>query len=154
MEAGARRGVWRIVIAVDTNLLVYAHRADSPFHAAALRAVVGLAESGQRWGIPWPCVHEFIAITTHPRIYLPPTSLEVALQAMDVWLAAPHCETLTEGPGYWDVLRGLCRKASVRGPVVHDARVAALCLHHGVAELWSADRDFTRFPALRVRNPL
>jgi toxin-antitoxin system PIN domain toxin len=142
------------MIAVDTNLLVYAHREDSPFHAAALESLTGLAGSGRRWGIPWPCVHEFISITTHPRIYDPPTPLKVALAAMQVWLEAPGCELLAEGPGYWDTLKGLSLKAKLQGPMVHDARIAALCRHHGVRELWSADRDFSRFPAVKTRNPL
>lgn len=142
------------MIAVDTNLLVYAHREDSPFHRGALEALTGLAASGQRWGIPWPCVHEFISITTHPRIYLPPSPLETALEAMDVWLGAAGCELLAEGPGYWELLRKVAVKAALQGATIHDARIAALCLHHGVAELWSADRDFTRFTGLRTRNPL
>lgn len=142
------------MIAVDTNLLIYAHREDSPFHVAALEALSGLVESGRRWGIPWPCVHEFISITTHPRIYDPPTPLNVAMAAMQVWMEVPACELLAEGPGYWDTLKELSLKAKLQGPLVHDARIAALCLHHGVAELWSADRDFSRFAALKIRNPL
>lgn len=142
------------MIAVDTNLLVYAHREDSPFHSAALKTLLGLIESGRRWGIPWPCVHEFIAITTHPRIYDPPTPLNVAMAAMQVWLEVPSCEMLAEGPEYWETLKDLSIKAKLQGPMVHDARIAALCLHHGINELWSADRDFSRFPELKTRNPL
>ena len=62
----------RLLIAVDTNLLVYAHREDSPWHDAAYRSLVGLAEGRTPWAIPWPCLHEFLAIVTHPRIYSPP----------------------------------------------------------------------------------
>jgi predicted nucleic acid-binding protein len=42
----------------------------------------------------------------------------------------------------------------IAGAQVHDARIVALCLQHGVKELWSADRDFGRFPILAVVNPL
>ena len=142
------------MIAVDTNLLVYAHREDSPFHARALSAMVGLAESGQRWGIPWPCVHEFISITTHPRIYVPPTRIQMAMATVNVWIAAPGCEMLTEGPGYWEKLQELAVGAAVSGLMIHEARIAALCIHHGVRELWTADRDFSRFPGLKTRGPL
>ena len=69
------RGAWRM-IAVDSNILVYAHREDSPWHAASLQCLTGLAEGRAPWAIPWPCIHEFLAITTHPRIYAPPTPLE------------------------------------------------------------------------------
>lgn len=142
------------MIAVDTNILVYAHREDNAFHAAAVEAMLDLAGSGRRWGIPWSCVHEFVSITTHPGIYVPPSPLKIALEAIGVWMQVPSCELLVEGPGYWETLRELARKAAVQGSMIHDARIAALCLHHGVKELWTADRDFSRFPTLKTRNPL
>ncbi|MFQ6046345.1 MAG: type II toxin-antitoxin system VapC family toxin [Gemmatimonadales bacterium] len=142
------------MIAVDTNLLVYAHRDEAPWHEAALGRVAELAEAPAPWAIPWPCLHEFIAIVTHPRIYRPPTPLEVALEQVTAWLESPSLVLLAESAGYWGVLRDALLAGRVTGGRVHDARVAALCLHHGVRELWSADRDFTRFPDLTVRNPL
>jgi predicted nucleic acid-binding protein len=93
------------VIAVDTNLFVYAHREDADFHQAALDVLVELAGSGDRWAIPWPCVHEFLAVVTHPRIFLPPTPVDVALDAMAVWIASPTCRMIGEGPEYFTVLR-------------------------------------------------
>jgi hypothetical protein len=139
------------VIAVDTNILVHAHRSDSPWHQAATAAFATLA--GSRWAIPWPCVHEFLAISTHPRIFDPPTPLADATAAIDSWLVSP-VTFLGETDEHWDTLRNLLERGKVAGPRVHDARVAAICLQHAVEELWSADRDFSRFPALRVRNPL
>lgn len=142
------------MIAVDTNLLVYAHREDAELHDRADACVTGLAEGATRWAIPWPCLHEFFAIATHPRIYDPPTPLDAAIEQVGAWLEAPHLELLAEVPGYWEVLTGLVRAGRIAGAAVHDARIAALCLHHGIDELWTADRDFGRFTALRVRNPL
>ena len=63
------------MIAVDTNILVYAHRADSPWHGRAAELVRGLAEGPDTWAIPWPCIHEFLSIVTHPKIYKPPSPL-------------------------------------------------------------------------------
>lgn len=142
------------MIAVDTNVLVYAHREDSPWHARAYEVVAGLAEGPAPWALPWPCLHEFLAIATHPRIYNPPTPVDRALGQVSAWLESPSLVLLAEGEGHWDVLRGLVEAGRVSGASVHDARIAALCLHHGVRELWSADRDFSRFPGLAVRNPL
>jgi toxin-antitoxin system PIN domain toxin len=139
---------------LDTNLLVYAHREDSPWHAEAFKAVAGLAEGTPPWAIPWPCVHEFLAIVTHPRIYNPPTPLAAALDQIDAWLESPSLVVLAEATGYWDHLRNLLVDSRVVGPSIHDARVAAICRLHGVRELWTADRDFGRFSKLRVRNPL
>jgi len=142
------------VIAVDTNILVYAHREDSPFHAAAARCVAGLAEGAAPWAIPWPCLHEFLAIVTHARIYDPPTPPAAALDQVDAWLEAPSLVLLAESEQYWTELRSLVTAGRVTGARIHDARIAALCQQHGVRELWSADRDFSRFPDLAVLNPL
>jgi toxin-antitoxin system PIN domain toxin len=142
------------VIAVDTNILVYAHREDSLFHAAASRLVVALAEGRAPWAIPWPCLHEFLAIVTHSRIYDPPTPLPSALHQVDAWLEAPTLVLLAESEQYWAELRSLVTTGRVTGARIHDARVAALCILHGVSELWSADRDFSRFVDLSVTNPL
>lgn len=142
------------MIAVDTNLLVYAHREDSTWHDAAYARIAELAEDKTPWAIPWPCVHEFIAIVTHPRIYAPPTPPDAAIDQVDAWLESPSVTLLAESEGYWSKLRALVQDGRIAGPLVHDARVAALCLLHGVRELWSADRDFGRFSNLAVRNPL
>ena len=142
------------MIAVDTNLLVFAHREDSPFHPAASRCLAELAEATAPWAIPWPCVHEFFSIVTHPRIYAPPTPTAAALDQIDAWMESPSLVLLHESPAHWATLRPLLQAGQIAGPMVHDARIAALCSQHGVRELWSADRDFTRFPGLRTVNPL
>ncbi|MDR2112973.1 MAG: PIN domain-containing protein [Candidatus Accumulibacter sp.] len=142
------------MIALDTNLLVYMHRRDSPFHAAAKRTVSLLAEGKANWAIPWPCLHEFFAIVTHPRVFSPPSMVDEAIAQIDAWMESPTLPLLSEDETHWPRLRDLIGKAKLQGPMVHDVRIAALCLSHGIHELWSADRDFSRFPALRVRNPL
>jgi uncharacterized protein len=142
------------VIAVDTNILVCAHRRDSPFHAAAAQRMRDLAEGTSPWAIPWPCLHEFFSIATHPRIYDPPSTTEQACAQIDAWLRSPSLVLVGEGGAHWATLRTLVTDGKVAGPLVHDARIAALCLAHGVSELWTVDRDFSRFPALKTRNPL
>ncbi len=143
------------MIAVDTNILVYAHRRDADFHAAAAQRVKTIAEGRSAWAIPWPCLYEFFAITTHPRIYGPPSTPGEAISQIEAWLASPTLTLLSETPGYWDTLKESLATGKVTGPMVHDARIAALCAAHGVRELWSADRDFGRFSSwLSVRNPL
>lgn len=142
------------MIAVDTNILVYAHRKDSDWHQPAALAIRTLAEGNGAWAIPWPCVHEFLAVATHPRIFRTPTSIAAALDQVDAWMEAPTLVRLAEDEDYWAVLRTLVVQARIVGPRVHDARIAALCLAHGIRELWTADHDFSTFPSLRVRNPL
>lgn len=142
------------MIALDTNILIYAHREESEWHEAAFGAVKALAEGKTQWAIPWPCIHEFLAIVTHPKIFAPPTPLATALAQVEAWLESPGLILLSEAAGYWSVLSDTMKIGRIAGPQVHDARIAALCLQHGVYELWSADRDFNRFPALAVKNPL
>lgn len=142
------------MIAVDSNLLVYAHRRDAAFHGEAAEVVRSLAEGRAPWAVPWPCIHEFLAIVTHPRIYDPATKVPRAIAQVDAWLGSPSLVLLGEGPGYAEHLREALTASRSVGARVHDARVAALCTFHGVRELWTADRDFARFPAVRARNPL
>jgi toxin-antitoxin system PIN domain toxin len=141
------------LIAVDTNLLVYAHRADSEWHDRAEACLRELAEGKATWAIPWPCIHEFLAISTHPSIWNPPTPIEAALDQVDAWIESPSLVLLAEGQEHWSELRTQIEAGRIAGLRVHDARVAALCLTHGVRELWTADRDFSRFAKLATANP-
>lgn len=93
-------------------------------------------------------------IVAHPSIYKPPSPPGGAFAAVETWLAGGNVQLLSESPGYFKKLCELALAAKVSGPRIHDARIAALCLHHGVSELWTADRDFSMFPKLRTRNPL
>lgn len=142
------------MIAVDTNLLVYAHRRDSEWHAAAARVLRQLAEGRAGWAIPWPCIHEFLAIVTHPRIYNPPSTMRAALDQARAWLGSPSLILIAEEPSYLPQLEKVLVSAKIVGPRVHDARIAALCVQHGVQEIWTADRDFGRFGSIQARNPL
>jgi len=142
------------VIAVDTNILVYAHRDESPFHDAASRRLAELAEGIASWAIPWPCLHEFLSVVTHPRVFAPPTPLERALDQIEAWMESPSLVLLSESGAHWATLRQMLVGGRIAGPQVHDARVAALCRQHGARELWSADRDFSRFGGINLVNPL
>jgi toxin-antitoxin system PIN domain toxin len=141
------------VIAVDTNILVAFMRSEYPHHEKARARIRELAEGPAPWAVPWACVHEFLAVTTNPRIFRVPLSPPQAIASIDALLESPTARLIAEGPGYWETLRALLSGGDVAGSKVHDARIAAVCLTHGVTELWTADRDFGRFPALRVRNP-
>ena len=142
------------MIAVDTNLLVYAHRPEMPFHDRARQVLTEAVAAPEPVCVPWPCAHEFLAVVSNPRIFRDPTPMDVALDAVRRLLASLSGGLLAEGEGYLDALERIARPAMLQGAIVDDARVAALCLFHGVRVLWSADRDFSRFPDLTVVNPL
>ena len=142
------------MIAVDTNLLVYSVREDSPWHKPAIACIRRLAEGASTWAIAWPCIHEFVAVVTHPRIYKPSTPLRDAILQVEYWMESPGLRLLGEGPSYWDHVKEFLITGKAAGPIVHDAHVVALCCQHGVREIWTTDRDYSRFRGLRVRNPL
>jgi len=139
---------------VDTNILVYAHREEMPFHDRAQAIVRRLSEGNGVWAIAWPSIHEFLAVVTNPRLFKIPTPMEKAWSFFDVLGESPSLRLLSETSEHYATLRSILETSKTVGPKVHDARIAALCLEHGAEALLSADRDFSRFPALRVINPL
>lgn len=141
-------------IAVDTNILIYAHNQDSDWYERAQELMAGLAQSGSPWALPWPCIHEFLAVATNPRLFSGTGTVAKAMEQVAIWMESPWLRLLGEMQGHWQELRRIVTKGRMRGGAMHDARIAAICLEHGVSELWSADRDFTRVGRLRVRNPL
>lgn len=142
------------MIAVDTNVLVYAHRREASEHAVARDAVRRMATGRDAWAIPWPCVYEFISVVTNPRIWKAAASSPAqAWSQVSLWLGSPSVRLLAETEGFAEVLADLATRPRVHGPVIHDARIAALCIAHGVAALLTRDRDFSLFPELAVRDP-
>ena len=140
--------------AIDTNILIYAHRAESPWHAKAEQHVTRLAEGAAPWAIPWPCVHEFLAVVTNPKVFKSPTPVSLALDQVECWFESPSLVLLGESPDHWKRLKTTVVSGKVVGPVIHDARIVAICREQGVATLYSADRDFSRFSGLKIVNPL
>ena len=142
------------MIAIDTQILIYAHRAEVPWHEIAKQKIKTLAESGAKWAIPMHCLIEFYAKVTQPRLYTPASTPARAIAQIDAWLESPASSVLADDVQTWATTRGLLAAAQIEGNKTYDARIAAVCLQYGVTELWTVDRDFLKFPALRVRNPL
>jgi hypothetical protein len=142
------------MIALDTNILVYAHRADSPFQVKAESVLKTLVEKPDNWAIPYHCLIEFIAIITNPRIYKKPTPLEVAFEQLENITKCSNLFILPDFDRQLDLLKNISIRAKIRGPEIYDARIAASCIENGVSQLWSADRDYSRFAGLKVVNPL
>jgi hypothetical protein len=143
------------MLAVDTNILVYAHRREAAEHATATALIRSLAEGAQPWAVPWPCLYEFFSVVTHPKIWRDAASTPSQAWAQaEAWLGSPSLRLLAETPEFGRVLARFLDRPRVRGGIVHDARVAALCVAHGIEALLTRDRDFSLFEELRTRNPL
>ena len=132
------------MIAIDTNILVYAHREEYPLHARAKTRIVNLALGPAPWGVPVFCLGEFVRITTHRRVHTPPSSLEQAIAFLDRLGESETFRVILPDVEYWADLKNTLEVAGARGNLAFDAQIAALCIRHG-ATLLTADRDFARF---------
>ncbi len=142
------------MIAVDSNVLVHGHQREAALHERAVTTLVPLAESPRPWGIPLHCLVEFYGVVTQPRLWTEPSSPSQAFAQIAAWRESPGCRVLSDKAAMFAILEGLAIEGEVRGAKIHDARIAACCQAHGVTELWTVDRDFSRFPGLKTRNPL
>jgi uncharacterized protein len=134
------------VIAVDTNVLVYAHREELPRHRHARARLIELAEGPARWAIPVFCLGEFLRVVTHPRLFDPPFEIGEACEALDRVLSSPSLAVLTPGDRFWPLLSRAANDAHAIGNLVFVAQIVALCREAGVSALLTEDRDFDRFP--------
>ncbi len=142
------------MIALDTNLLVHAHRRDASLHDEANACVKRLAEDPGPWGICFHSLIEFYGVVTHSRIWSRASTPSQVEDQIAAWRESPSLRILVESPDDIRKLMDLSKAAKVVGPMIHDARIASCCLVNGIRELWTVDRDFSRFSELRVRNPL
>ncbi|MCY4214106.1 MAG: VapC toxin family PIN domain ribonuclease [Gammaproteobacteria bacterium] len=143
------------MVAVDANLLVYAHRRDFSFGEAAFAFMVELAERNQPWAIPWPCCYEFLSVTTNRRIWKDKvTPQDHAWRQLHAWAASPSSQLIGEAKDFLPVLSRFVQRPHVVGGIVHDVRIAAICVTHGVQTLFTRDRDFSMFPELPTKDPL
>ncbi len=140
------------MIAVDTNILVYADREEMPLHRPALQRLRGLAEGDSAWALPLFCLGEFVRVVSHPRLFDPPTPAGEAVAALDSLLASPSVRVLTPGDRYWSLFRATMASSGASGNVVFDAQIAAVCLEYGATTLLTEDRDFTRFPGINIET--
>ncbi len=139
------------MIAVDTNVLIYAHRAETSLHLVARRELVGLAEGPARWGLPVSCITEFVRVATHRRVFNPPSTLPQALEFIEELIASPSCRVVRPGARFTGLLLDTIRGAGAKGNLVFDAQIVAMCREHGIATILTNDRDFDRFSDVHAR---
>lgn len=131
-------------------MVVYAHREETPEHQWARAWLTFLAESAVPWGLPVFCIGEFIRVVTHPRIFDPPSTLREAVAALSSLTESPSFDLLMPGPGYLDRFASMVVAADARGNMAFDAQIAALCQESGYVSLLTLDRDFARFPGIKL----
>ena len=140
------------MIAVDTNVLVYARRRTAPQHGAALKLLHDLATGSAPWALPHPCIAEFLRVVTH-NVFRPVVPLAEAWHNVETLLASPSLHVLTPTERHVPLLREIMEESGATGNLVYDAQIATLCLEHGVREILTADKDFRRFPSIKATDP-
>jgi uncharacterized protein len=140
-------------VLIDANVLLYAVDEHSSFHNAARSWLETALNGDRRVGIPWQSSTAFLRIATHPRALEDPLTPAEAWSIVESWLDAPACWIPTPGRGYRQILAGLIKDYDLRGNLVSDAALAALCIEHGL-QMVSTDTDFARFNELSWTNPV
>jgi uncharacterized protein len=138
---------------VDANILLYSVDEESPQHKVARAWLEAALNGARRVGLAWPSLVAFVRIATNPRATRVPLTGRDAWSIVEAWLDAPAGWLAQPGPGHREILGRLITDLDLRGNLVSDAALAALCIEHGL-EMISADSDFARFPGLRWNNPL
>ena len=133
-------------------MLISAFHVEASQHREAKALLGRLAQGPRPWALPWPCVLEFVSYVTGPRPRRP-TSLGATSAFLDLLFGSPYMRRLLPTRDTLDVLREVLDDSGVRGPDVHDAHIFALCLEHGVRELYTSDKGFRRFRGLKVTDP-
>jgi len=141
------------MIAIDTSILVYAHREGTRYHKPAVELLRRLSEGLTPYALFWPSLYEFLRVVTHHRVFDPPSTVDEALEALTNFLRPPVVQILGETAVHDAVLREVLQASRVTGNLVHDAHLVALALEHGVHEILTLDDDFRRFPQISSRNP-
>ncbi len=141
------------MILIDVNVLVYAHRTDSPHHKEMREWLENTINGAQAYGVSDLVLSGFLRVVTHPAVFSPPSSMKAALQFCLEIRDQPHCVHISPGARHWEIFSELCGTAGVKGNLVPDACLAALAIESG-SEWITTDRDYSRFPKLRWRHPL
>jgi toxin-antitoxin system PIN domain toxin len=140
------------MILPDVNVLIYAFRKDVPEHAICHAWLNRVIEGATRFGISRLALSAVVRVTTNPRSYRIPSSLEEAFGFCEDILGQPHCQLIEPGERHWDIFQRLCLESDTRGNLITDAWFAALAIEWG-CEWITLDRDFARFPGLKWQVP-
>jgi toxin-antitoxin system PIN domain toxin len=140
------------MILPDVNVLIYAFRQDMPHHAVCRSWLEDVVTGDARFGLSPLALSALVRITTHPRTFVAPSSVEEAFGFCADLLGQPHCERIEAGDRHWDIFHRLCVETGTHGPRVTDAWFAALAIESG-CDWITFDRDFARFPGLKWRTP-
>ena len=139
---------------IDVNILLYASDRTSPFHEAAGAFLHNCQKDPDILCLTWPVVMAYVRIATHPRIFERPMTPREAIDNVGALMQMPRCRVVTEPRNFLAIYREVAVDVVARGNLVPDAHLAALARAHGVRTIYTHDRDFRKFPFLKVVDPV
>ena len=142
------------MIAIDTDLLIYAHRTALPEHRPAQRAIERASRDPRGWGIALPSVSEFWSVVTHPESRGGASTAKQASGFLRALISGAGAMLWSPGEGFWERLVELAARLEIRGPRVFDLQIGLTAFDNGAVEIWTHDSRFAAFPGLRVHDPL
>ena len=142
------------MIAIDTNLLLYAHREGAPEHDRARAAISKALDDPRGWGICVPTVLEFWSIVTNPKLPGGPSSAKVVTHFFHYLITEGHGNIWTPGAGFGQRLMRWATSLKVRGKRIFDLQIALIAFEHGAQEIWTHDKHFASIPGVKVSDPL
>ncbi len=138
---------------VDTNILIYAHRAETKQHRDSHFILKELSEGGDIWGIAWPSFYEFVRVVTHRKIFHPPSTSKEAYNFLNDLVVCPTLRILSHGSEHWKSMNQNLFQIGVKGNLVFDSQIVSIFLENGISEVITYDSDFYRFRDIKVSIP-
>jgi len=140
------------LILPDVNVLVYAYRVDAPKHDRYRRWLEAVLAGNEAYAVSDLVLAGFLRVVTHPRVFVPPSPIGHALEFAEALRNHRNCVRAAPGQRHWEIFSGLCRETNAKGNLVPDAYLAGLAIESG-SEWMTTDRDYSRFPGVRWRDP-
>lgn len=142
------------MIAIDTNLLVYAHRSGTPEHPAACRVLERACADNRGWGISWPCLTEFWSIVTHPACAGRPSTPQEAMGFIRILRQEGNARVWLPSEEFPERFQQLAVNLKISGPRIFDLQIGLVALENGAEVIWTHDRNFLPIPGIRIEDPL
>lgn len=142
-----------MTFAIDANLLLYAADDSNPMHARAREVLRRTVEGPELAYVFWPVLMAYIRVSTSATVFANPLAPEAALADVEALLGSPYVRTGGEAESFWTEFRAAAQGVALRGNIVTDAHIAGLMRQHGVASIYTSDRDFRKFDGIRVIDP-
>ena len=143
------------MILLDANILVYAHAADSPFHASARQLRDQAAQGVLPACLSPQVLCEFFSVITDDRLVKPVLSPSQAKRELGTYWNAGGFRRIVPKDTTISRLVGLLERHHLKRRDIFDAFLVATMLDNNVRTIYTHNvKDFEVYPEIQVINPL